>query len=178
MGIAVIERAADVATHQPARQGTGLGIQFPHFGRAEQPLPQPHPVQGRDHLDQQHRVAHEGPEREPHLDVRHAHQLDQGDEHPDEEDIHHQPGLDPAQQSAEGAQGIAVQILVEPPQHQHDGADIDQWQADQGQAQHGPQKQIALIHQGGDALQEGHLLPHSLGREGHEGEGVGEHEHN
>ena len=38
-------------------------------------------------------------------------QLDQGDEHPDEEDIHHQPGFDPAQQSAEGAQGIAVQIL-------------------------------------------------------------------
>lgn len=34
MGIAVIERAADVATHQPARQGTGFGIQFPRFGRA------------------------------------------------------------------------------------------------------------------------------------------------
>ncbi|MNH08190.1 hypothetical protein D3C79_675980 [compost metagenome] len=112
VGIGVAQGAADVAAHQPGLHGTGLGIQLPRLGRAKQPLPQPHPIQRRDHLDEQQGVANEGPERQPHLDIRHAHQLDQGDEHPDQEDIHHQPGLDPAQQAAEGAQGIAVHLFI------------------------------------------------------------------
>ncbi|MNH12542.1 hypothetical protein D3C79_720870 [compost metagenome] len=140
VGAGLAQGTADMATHQPGLQGTGLGSQIPRLGRAEQPLPQPHSVQGRDHLDQQQGVADEGPKRQPHLDIGHAHQLDQGDKHPYQEDIHHQPGLDPAQQTTEGAQGVAVHLFVEPPQHQHDGADVDQRQADQGQAQHGPEK--------------------------------------
>ena len=177
MGASLAQGAANMAAHQTGFQRPGFGVYLPRLGGTEQPLPEPHLIKRGDHLDEQHRVADEGPERQAHMDVGHPHQFDQRDKYPHQKDIHHQPGFDPAEQAAERAQGIVVQILVDTPQHQHDGAHVDQRQADQGDTEYGAEKQVALVYQGRDALDKGHLLAYPLGREGHEGKGVGEYEH-